>query len=165
VNKICTKCNTEINEFYKSYPSVCKSCVKKSSVKWKKENPESISVHRANRSDEQARYYQIWYSRGKRLRTDRQLECIARWQHNNKEKVYAQVKLNRAVRAGEIIAPLRCNVCFEEKKLVAHHNDYDKPLEVLWVCYSCHKKIHIGKIILDNNKIKAYNISVIRRRS
>jgi ribosomal protein S27AE len=34
-----------------------------------------------------------------------------------------------------------CIRCGEEKSL-AHHEDYDKPLEVMWLCQPCHKQRH-----------------------
>ena len=30
-------------------------------------------------------------------------------------------------------------------KIQGHHFDYDKPLEVTWVCFECHKQIHKRK--------------------
>ena len=27
-------------------------------------------------------------------------------------------------------------------KVIAHHEDYDKPLDVMWLCRSCHVKRH-----------------------
>jgi ribosomal protein S27AE len=33
---------------------------------------------------------------------------------------------------------IRCG----EAKSVAHHEDYDKPLEVMWLCQPCHKQRH-----------------------
>lgn len=32
----------------------------------------------------------------------------------------------------------RCSIC-GEFRAEAHHKDYDKPLEVSWYCYYCHK--------------------------
>ena len=49
-----------------------------------------------------------------------------------------------------------CNV----KGTEAHHYDYDKPFDVLWVCRSCHQYIHQGKTteeILDFKKLKLTN--------
>ena len=34
-----------------------------------------------------------------------------------------------------------CEVC-GELKTVAHHDDYDKPLEVRWLCHSHHQQWH-----------------------
>lgn len=43
---------------------------------------------------------------------------------------------------GEIIKPNICSVCSLNKKIYAHHHDYTKPLEVKWLCRSCHADIH-----------------------
>lgn len=30
-----------------------------------------------------------------------------------------------------------------------HHPDYNKPLEIIWLCHSCHKNLHIWKSVVD----------------
>jgi DNA-directed RNA polymerase subunit M/transcription elongation factor TFIIS len=60
---------------------------------------------------------------------------------NNKEKWITRAKTHLAIKNGIIIKPNKCEVC--EKKvsghaLQAHHIDYTKPLEVIFLCYSCH---------------------------
>jgi hypothetical protein len=34
-----------------------------------------------------------------------------------------------------------CLVC-GELNVVAHHESYDRPLDVMWLCRSCHKRHH-----------------------
>ena len=31
-----------------------------------------------------------------------------------------------------------CQICGEKKRLTRHHNDYSKPLDIIWVCTGCH---------------------------
>jgi len=50
--------------------------------------------------------------------------------------------VQQAVKKGQLIKPKVCAICNKEKSLRAHHEDYSKPLEVLWVCNQCHKHIH-----------------------
>lgn len=55
-------------------------------------------------------------------------------------KDIARTKLNNAIKKREIIR-LPCEFCGEEKS-EGHHNDYNRPLEVIWVCRKCHCKLH-----------------------
>ncbi len=54
----------------------------------------------------------------------------------------ARNKLRYAVRLGKIMKAEFCEKCLEKRKLHGHHEDYSKPLEVIWVCNYCHKEIH-----------------------
>jgi hypothetical protein len=55
---------------------------------------------------------------------------VVRWAHN---------VLNYCVRTERIERPKQCPVCGRYAKLDAHHHDYNKPLDVEWLCKSCHK--------------------------
>ena len=44
------------------------------------------------------------------------------------------------------LRPLACSICWCEWKIEAHHPDYNKRNEVVFVCNSCHHYIHSWKI-------------------
>ena len=59
-----------------------------------------------------------------------------------KEKI--SKKLQEAVRMGIVVKPDTCEMCHQQlpkNKIHGHHEDYSKPLEVKWVCSSCHARI------------------------
>jgi len=66
----------------------------------------------------------------------------------NRHKIRAQDKIRRAVKAGKI-EKLTCEVCANEKSH-AHHEDYDKPLDVVWLCRKHHARRHV-EIDKENN--------------
>ena len=57
----------------------------------------------------------------------------------HREKQNARMKLNYALKNGKI-SKTKCSC--GEKKVEAHHSDYTKPLQVIWVCRSCHSNLH-----------------------
>ena len=88
-------------------------------------------------------------------------ERARKWQKANKEKVNATIKRGRernpkkanatqhifwALKLGVIKRPDFCEKCEEKTKLQAHHDDYEKPLEVRWLCKICHNHEH-GKLL------------------
>jgi hypothetical protein len=54
----------------------------------------------------------------------------------------ARVQVGNALRDGRIKKPPECEVCAASDDLHGHHEDYTKPLEVIWVCTGCHAFIH-----------------------
>jgi len=57
-----------------------------------------------------------------------------------------------AIRAGELIRPNNCSKCSVDDVLISihsHHINYEKPLEVEWLCTNCHNEAHGNKKIPD----------------
>jgi hypothetical protein len=68
----------------------------------------------------------------------RERERLSSRKRMRTQKTIAREILNRAVKSGKIAKPERCESCGKIKKLTAHHPDYSRPLEVVWLCYECH---------------------------
>lgn len=64
------------------------------------------------------------------------------WREKNPEKCQAHRDVAKAIQDGTISKPKVCDMCSEEKKLDAHHDDYSKTLDVRWLCRSCHGYVH-----------------------
>lgn len=86
----------------------------------------------------------------KRVRTHRlNPECkklaaqlMSEYRRKNKEKVQARNKVHYHVKVGNMSKPEICSVCKCSGKIEAHHQDYSKPLDVIWLCNQCHKGKH-----------------------
>jgi len=95
------------------------------------------------------KYYTCRDCNSKRARKYRETESgktvyreIMRRQYvKNHDKVIARVLLNQALKIGKVVKPKKCEDCQKRKKLEGHHEDYNKPLVVKWVCRDCHVKI------------------------
>ena len=48
-----------------------------------------------------------------------------------------------AVERESITIALLCEECGAQRRLVAHHDDYARPLDVRWLCLFCHSKWHV----------------------
>ena len=61
----------------------------------------------------------------------------------------AHIAVSEAVRKGILVRPLLCSRCSRTASVHGHHHDYDKPLDVTWLCPDCHRKEHVA--ICDNS--------------
>lgn len=82
-------------------------------------------------------------ARLRRIRADRpgwSTAKNAKWNLANPEKRRAHKKLEYAVRVGRV-ARRCCERCGSDKAQ-AHHDDYSRPLEVMWLCQPHHRERH-----------------------
>lgn len=62
---------------------------------------------------------------------------------------HAQNALEHAIERGGVVRPEHCQQCgnsyeFSDGRtaIQGHHTDYNKPLEVMWLCQKCHHEWH-----------------------
>ena len=134
-SKECFKCKTvkPIEGFYKhskmldGHVNKCKEC-----------NKNDVTANR-NKNLERVREYDR--ARGKKPERIKLVTEITRaWRAEDARRSVAHSRVSRAIRNGTL-ARQPCVKCGEVKSL-AHHEDYDKPLEVMWLCQPCHKQRH-----------------------
>jgi len=86
-----------------------------------------------------------------RYQDKRNPECIG----CQKKQPNAAVTVQRALSTKVLIRPTQCARCGTVCKPEAHHEDYDNPLHVVWLCRKCHRKLH--------RKLPARTIYALRR--
>lgn len=82
-------------------------------------------------------------------------EYVRKYRIEQKKKTDAHNKVNYAVKTGALIKNEICDFCGDRKKLSGHHEDYDKPLDVFWLCTGCHAKRHTALNMLQEIKKNA----------
>ena len=79
---------------------------------------------------------------------------IRKWRQRNPQQAKAHRTLSHAVWKRKIIKPDKCSLCGQMAKVQGHHEDYSKPLDVLWICFDCHLAKHGKRAsvkIVENN--------------
>lgn len=61
-----------------------------------------------------------------------------------RKKDNARARVNRRQQRGKLVAS-PCEVCGTTENLEKHHDDYDKPAEIRWLCVECHRNHHARK--------------------
>lgn len=65
-----------------------------------------------------------------------------RFRKNHPDKNRAHRMIYKAVRCGRIVKSEICQCCGVSENIEAHHQDYEKPLSVIWLCRGCHRSKH-----------------------
>lgn len=133
--KECFKCKTvkPLEEFYRhsamadGHLNKCKECAKKDVLQHRQQNLEKVRAYDRERGKNKQRLKAA-------------VEINRAWREEDKRRQVAHNAVSRAVRNGHLFRE-PCIRCGESKSL-AHHEDYDEPLDVVWLCQPCHKQRH-----------------------
>lgn len=148
--KVCFKCGAEkpLNLFYKhkgmadGYLNKCKECSKVDVKKNRDDNPEYYKDYDKSRANQPQRVK----ARDEYAKTEVGYRNVQKAKNNyvkrNPKKRSAHISVGNAVRDGKLIRSPICETCKSVSKTEAHHCDYNKPLDVMWLCDGCHKAWH-----------------------
>lgn len=137
-------CTNEETSFYHGVTSRCAECHKKCVRKNRAEKIEYYRAYDAKRFQEQPqrRAANEAYARTPRGKAQ-SIASKKKWLALNQVKRRAHIKVGNAVRDGILLKPVSCQICgATDRRLHGHHEDYSRPLEVIWVCPPCHREFH-----------------------
>jgi hypothetical protein len=137
----CNFCKTEkaADMFYASNKSKCKECIKETVKKHRQENLEIIRAYDRFRGSMPHRVAaRQEYSKTPAYAKSHQASNL-RWMANHPDRRKASHTVNNAVRDGRLQRQ-PCWCCGD--KAQAHHPDYSRPLDVVWLCPKHHKQAH-----------------------
>ncbi len=138
--KKCFKCGAvlPLTEFYKhpemsdGHLNKCKECTKR-----------DVKENRVVKRDY---YHQFDRERTKTPKRQMQKNSYAKAaQEKTPQKYKARMKLHNATRDGKVQRQ-PCVFCGNELA-EAHHQDYSKPFDVVWVCFKCHRERLHGQTV------------------
>ena len=133
--KICRicQCILPLSEFYKQptnkdgLNTLCKFCYRERVKRNYRKNKAHYHIYDKRRNQLAMR---------KKYHIEKNKESCLKYP----EKYQCRYELNNAVRSGKIIRQ-QCEIC-GRKKTHGHHEDYTKPLDVIWLCQKHHTWIH-----------------------
>lgn len=131
MEKRCFKCleTKPIAEFYRhlkmadGHLGKCKVCTRR-----------DVTEHRRV-SDNPREYDRVRAKTAKRKEHAKRI--MKAWTLKHPGRTATHKKVRRAVLAGKIVKT-PCQVCGSEFYVHGHHEDYSKPLDVIWLCARCH---------------------------
>lgn len=146
---VCTQCtcDKDAGEFYAhpqsacGHASVCKECHKTRMKIRARTNPKVQEYDRQRAKTPQ--------------RKERSKAIRQKWRAENPVAYKAHSAVSNAIRDGKL-KRLSCEFCGREDTH-AHHKDYSKPLDVMWLCPKCHHRLHAAFPELEG-KMKTGNV-------
>ena len=151
----CWELKEATNEFFRKEKTWvlwlrprCKVCDNAYHVKYAKEHKEKIRTYwdkqrRSERQREWAKKHHDVVIQASRRYKDKHRNEIRQYQKWANEYVYLKAhRTTRKLIDKLWIRPNKCSLCWSSWNTYAHHPDYKKRYEIVFVCQSCHMLIH-----------------------
>ena len=149
--KTCNKCgeSKQLSEYHRRSSgsadgrfNVCKPCRK-----------DACKKYRANAKNKERKQKQEYYAKNRTAILEKSRKYRAenketraaiekRYAEKNQERRVALRKAQYAIKRGKLVRG-PCEVCGTAEMVDAHHCDYSKPLDVMWLCRKHHKQWHM----------------------
>jgi len=125
------------------YLSYCKSCRNIELREFRKirNNNEYQREYRRKNLEKVRKYQREYYETNR----EKIISQIREYQQRNPEKKSALNLVYKAIKRGILIRPDNCSnpKCDNTENIEGHHEDYSKPLEVIWLCNKCHNRLEV----------------------
>lgn len=103
--------------------------------KIKKQRVSQNKRYRNKNKEYYSEYLKVW----RKLNKDKNKQYQSDYRIKNKLKTKARQEVHLAIKSGKLIKK-ECSC--GKKRVEAHHEYYSKPLDIIWLCRSCHIKKH-----------------------
>ena len=114
----------------------CKECVSAYRKAYReKQNADKPSDWK-KKTEDMAEYQRAWKEANPGYMTRKKKE----WWEKHRDRLRVKERVKYAVRVGKLVKG-PCEVC-GEALVEAHHPNYDRPLDVVWLCKKHHREIH-----------------------
>jgi len=149
-SKECFKCGKEkpLDLFYKhsqmhdGHLNKCKECTKKDVKSNRNDNIDYYRKYDRDRADDEKRVL----ARKEYGKTEAgkiaYRKCRSKYYLRYPLRRKAHNMVSNYIRDGKLKRPDSCQSCKAECSPEAHHCDYSKPIEVMWLCKNCHVNWH-----------------------
>ena len=144
----CNSCSSDLPEqaFYASNRSKCKECVKASVRANRIKNIEHYRAFDKARASQPHRVAaRASYQKSEAYARSHRAASI-KWIAKHPDRRKANTALGNAVRDGLIKPWPVCAIPECSCKPEAHHPDYSRPLDVVWLCVEHHNAVHHATI-------------------
>ena len=143
--KDCSACGKRLplDEFYKNVSATdgltsrCKTCLSEYQRKRRERENASKPPGWKQKTKDIVAYRKAWKAAHPGYATAKKRE----WWQRNKDRLRVKEAVRYALKTGKLVRQ-PCSVCATTERVEAHHPDYTKPLEVVWVCRKHHNEIH-----------------------
>jgi len=121
----------------------CKACRNREEMESGLNTSEAFRKKQARNRKANLEKYRDRENRWRRLNPEKVAAKNAARPPEPRDHQNARRAVRDAVKRGEIVRPETCNRCSATGRIYGHHHDYQKQLEVEWLCAACHRNEHL----------------------
>ena len=160
--RICTSCKIEkpFEEFGNNKKGkwgkreICKNCKRIKDREYERNNPKKMSEKHARwvekHRDHVREYGRKYYEKNPEIYKENAIayrkktgnESVKKYRRKYPAKKKAHSYVELALFFGHMSKPDNCSMCKIKCDPQGHHEDYTKPLDVIWLCTKCHGFVH-----------------------